>query len=121
MGRSHSDSGSDTKVSGLCSRLCGDRNQRWVVAFSIRPTAAGSHRFVRRFPFLPGNQIGPFRRYPNSVQAAPMNRDLSADEQREFWVQLFAVVVRHEARKRAELEVALELLEDVRQTEANQI
>jgi hypothetical protein len=50
-----------------------------------------------------------------------MNRDLSADEQREFWVQLFAVVVRHEARKRAELEVALELLEDVRQTEANQI
>lgn len=50
-----------------------------------------------------------------------MNRDLSPDEQREFWVQLFAVVVRHEARKRAELEVALELLEDVRQTEANQI
>jgi hypothetical protein len=50
-----------------------------------------------------------------------MNRDLSADEQREFWVQLFALVVRYETRKRAELEVALELLEDVRQTEANQI
>ena len=48
-----------------------------------------------------------------------MNRDLSPDEQREFWVQLFAVVVRREARKRAELEVGLELLEDVRQTEAN--
>jgi hypothetical protein len=50
-----------------------------------------------------------------------MNRDLSPDEQREFWVQLFAVVVRREARKRAELEVGLELMEDVRQTEANQI
>jgi hypothetical protein len=50
-----------------------------------------------------------------------MNRDLSPDEQREFWFQLFAVVVRSETRKRVELEVALELLEDVRQTEANQI
>jgi hypothetical protein len=119
--RSHSDSGSDTKVSSLCSRLRGDRNQRWVVALSISPTAAGSHRFVRRFPFLPGDEVGPVRRYPNCVQAAPMNRDLSADEQREFWVQLFALVVRYETRKRAELEVALELLEDVRQTEANQI
>jgi hypothetical protein len=50
-----------------------------------------------------------------------MNRDLSPDEQREFWAQLFAVVVRYEGRKRRELEVTLELLEDVRQTEPGQI
>ena len=50
-----------------------------------------------------------------------MNRNLTTDEQREFWAQLFAVVVRHEARKRAELEVRLELLQDVRQTEPSQI
>ncbi|MFY9984327.1 MAG: hypothetical protein WAM44_19380 [Chthoniobacterales bacterium] len=50
-----------------------------------------------------------------------MNEDLSPDEQREFWAQFFAVVVRREARKRRELEVALELLDDVRQTEPNQI
>jgi hypothetical protein len=50
-----------------------------------------------------------------------MNRDLSPDEQREFWAQLFAVVVRRETRKHRELEVALELLEDVRQTEPSQI
>lgn len=50
-----------------------------------------------------------------------MNRSLSPDEQREFWAQLFAVVVRYEARKQQESEVALELLEDVRQTELSQI
>jgi hypothetical protein len=50
-----------------------------------------------------------------------MNRDLSQDEQREFWAQLFAVVIRHETRKRAEFEVRLELMQDVRQTEPNQI
>jgi hypothetical protein len=50
-----------------------------------------------------------------------MNKDLTPDEQREFWTQLFAVVVRHEARKRSELEVRLELLQDVRQTEPSQI
>ena len=50
-----------------------------------------------------------------------MNKDLSPDEQREFWTQLFAVVVRREARKLRELEVRLELLEDLRQTEPNQI
>lgn len=50
-----------------------------------------------------------------------MNRDLSPDEQREFWARLFAVVIRHETRKRAELEVRLELLQDVRQTEPRQI
>ena len=50
-----------------------------------------------------------------------MNRDLSPDEQREFWTQLFTVVIRHEARKRAELEVRLELLRDVGQTEPSHI
>ena len=50
-----------------------------------------------------------------------MNKDLTPDEQREFWAQLFAVVIRREARKRSELEVRLELLQDVRQTEASQI
>ncbi|MBV8099543.1 MAG: hypothetical protein JOZ31_10330 [Verrucomicrobia bacterium] len=50
-----------------------------------------------------------------------MNKDLSPDEQREFWTQLFAVVIRHETRKRAELEVRLELLEDLRQTKPSQI
>jgi|GEM_PF-3524078 hypothetical protein len=50
-----------------------------------------------------------------------MNQDLSLEAQREFWAQLFAVVIRYETRKRAEPEVALELLEDVRQTEASEI
>ena len=49
-----------------------------------------------------------------------MNRNLSSDEQREFWTQLFAVVVRYEARKRAALEVKLEVLEDARETETSQ-
>jgi hypothetical protein len=49
-----------------------------------------------------------------------MNKDLSPDEQREFWTQLFAVVIRREARKHAELEVRLELLQDVRQIEPSQ-
>ena len=50
-----------------------------------------------------------------------MNKDLSPEEQREFWTQLFAVVIRRETRKRAELEVRLELLEDLRQSEPSQI
>jgi hypothetical protein len=50
-----------------------------------------------------------------------MNKELTPDEQREFWAQLFTVVVRREARKRGELEVRLELLREVRQTEPSQI
>ena len=50
-----------------------------------------------------------------------MNRTLSLDEQREFWAQLFGVVVRYETRKRAAGEVKLELLEDALETETNQI
>jgi hypothetical protein len=49
-----------------------------------------------------------------------MNRTLSSDEQREFWAQLFAVVVGYEARKRAALEVKLELLEDALETETSE-
>jgi hypothetical protein len=48
-----------------------------------------------------------------------MNRTLSSDEQREFWAQLFAVVIRYETRKRPASEVTLELLEDVRETETS--
>ena len=43
--------------------------------------------------------------------------DGSGHAGREFWTQLFTVVIRREARKRAELEVRLELVEDLRQTE----
>jgi hypothetical protein len=50
-----------------------------------------------------------------------MNRTLTSDEQREFWAQLFAIVVRYETRKRTTQEVTLELLEDVLQTEPRQL
>jgi hypothetical protein len=108
-------------VSRLCSWLRGDRNQRWVLALGVRPVAVGTHRVVRGFPLLRGNQVRPVCRYPHRSEEALMNKDLSPDEQREFWTQLFAVVIRREARKRAELEVRLELLEDLRQTEPSQI
>jgi hypothetical protein len=49
-----------------------------------------------------------------------MNRTLTSDEQREFWAQLFAIVVRYETRKRTTPEVTLELLEDVLETEPRQ-
>ena len=121
MDRSHRDSGSDTEVSGLSSRVRGDWNQRWVFTLEIRPTAIGNHCFVRRFSLLLRDEIRRSRCYPNCAEEAPMNEELSPDEQREFWAQLFAVVARREARKRRELEVALELLDDVRQTEPTQI
>lgn len=108
-------------MSRLYSWLRRDRNQRWVLALIVGPVAVGTHRVVRGFPLLRGNQVRPVRRYPHRIEEALMNKDLSPDEQREFWTQLFAVVVRREARKRAELEVRLELLEDLRQTEPNQI
>jgi hypothetical protein len=50
-----------------------------------------------------------------------MNKNLSLDEERDFWAELLALAVRCEARKRAALEVRLELLKDVRQTERSQI
>jgi hypothetical protein len=108
-------------VSRLCGWLRGDRNQCWVLALSVRPVAVGTHRVVRGFPLLRGNQVRPLRRYPHRIEKALMNKDLSPDEQREFWTQLFAVVIRREMRKRAELEVRLELLADLRQTEPSQI
>jgi hypothetical protein len=50
-----------------------------------------------------------------------MNNNLSLEEQREFLAQLFAVVVRHDKKRRAALEVTLELLKDVHQTEPRQL
>jgi hypothetical protein len=108
-------------VSRLPSWLRGDRDQRWVLALSVRPVAVGAHRVVRGCPLLRGNQVRPARGYAHRIEKALMNEDLSPDEQREFWTQLFAVVIRREARKRAELEVRLELLEDLRQTEPRHI
>ena len=108
-------------MSRLCSWLRCDRNQRWVLALSVGPVAVRTHRVVRGFPLLRGNQVRPVPHYPYRIEEALMNKDLSPDEQREFWTQLFAVVIRREARKRAELEVRLELLEDLRQTEPSQI
>jgi len=119
--RSHDNPGSDTKVPRLCGGLRGDRNQRWVLALSFRPVAVSTHCLVPGFPLLRGNQVRPLRRYSYRIEKALMNKVLSPDEQREFWTQLFAVVIRREARKRAELEVRLELLQDVRQTEPRQI
>jgi hypothetical protein len=119
--RSHDNPGSDTKVSCLCGWLRGNRNQCWVLALSVRPVAAGTHCFEPGLPLLRRNQVRPLCRYPDRIEKALMNKDLSPDEQRDFWTQLFAIVIRREARKRAELEVRLELLQDVRQTEPSQI
>ena len=119
MDPSNRNSGPAAKVSCLSSWLRGDRKQFWVLALSDRPVAAGTHRLMPGFFDLCGNQVRSLPHYPHWIEKAPMNRDLSSDEQREFWAQLFAVVVRHEARKRAELEVRLELLEEVRQTESS--
>ena len=121
MDRSHGNPGSDTKVPCLCGWLRRDRNQRWVLALSLRPVAVGTHCVECGFPLLRGNQVCALCRYAYRIEKALMNKDLSPDEQREFWTQLFAVVIRREARKRAELEVRLELLQDVRHTEASQI
>ena len=108
-------------MSCLCSWLRGNWNQRWVLALSVRAVAVGTHRVVCGFPLHRWNQVRPVCRYPYRIEKALMNKDLSPDEQREFWTQLFAVVIRRETRKRAELEVRLELLEDLRQTEPSQI
>ena len=108
-------------MSRLCGWLRGDRKQRWVLTLSVRPVAVGTHRVVRGFPLLRWNQVRPVRRYAYRIEKALMNKDLSPEEQREFWTQLFAVVIRRETRKRAELEVRLELLQDLRQTEPSQI
>ena len=116
MDRSHRNPGFDTQVSCLSGWLRGDRNQRWVLALGVRPITFSAHRAVPGFPVLRGNQVRPLCSYSCRIEKALMNKELSPDEQREFWTQFFAVVVRREARKRAELEVRLELLQDVRQT-----
>ena len=108
-------------MSGLHSRLCCHWNQPRVFFLNVNPTQVGPHYLVRRFPLLSGSEIRPLSRYPHRCEEAAMNKTLSLDEEREFWAELFALAVRGEARKRAALEVRLELLEDVRQTESNQI
>lgn len=108
-------------MSGLRSGLCSDWNQRRVFALSVGPTPVGPHYPVRRFPLLSGREIRPLSRYPHRIEEAAMNKTLSLDEERDFWAELFALAVRCEARKRADLEVRLELLKDVRQTERSQI
>jgi hypothetical protein len=65
--------------------------------------------------------VHPNRGHPGNRKGALMKRTLSLDEQREFWAELFTLAVRYETRKRPALEVTLELLEDVRETETNQI
>jgi hypothetical protein len=119
--RSHRNPGFDTKVSCLCGWLRSDRNQRWVLVLGVRPITFGTHRVVRGFPVFRGKQVRPVCPHPFRNEKALMNKELSLDEQREFWTQLFAVVIRREARKRADFEVTLELLQDVRQTEPSQL
>jgi hypothetical protein len=108
-------------MSGMLSRLRSDWHEPRVFAFDYGTPAASAGNFVYRFPLLFKRPLHPPRDTSGDTKDATMNRNLSADEQREFWAQLFAVVVRYEARKRAALEVKLELLEDARETETSQV
>jgi hypothetical protein len=119
--RSQRDPRPDTKVSGMLSRLRSNWHQCRVFAFDYGAPAAGAGNFVYRFPLLFKRPLPLPRDTSGDTKNATMNRNLSTDEQREFWAQLFAVVVRYEARKRAASEVELELLEDARETETSQV
>jgi len=104
----------------LCSRLRRNRNKRWV--FHRRPSSTSdvSNNRGGRLFFLRGIQEPYLCRHAVGSEGALMSRNLSLEEQRDFWTELFAVVIRHDARKRAALEVTLELLDDVLQTEQSQ-
>ena len=104
----------------MLSRLRTSWHQCRVFAFDDGTPAAGAGNFVYRFPLLFKRPLHLPRDTSGVTKNATMNRNLSSDEQREFWTQLFAVVVRYEARKRAALEVKLEVLEDARETETSQ-
>jgi hypothetical protein len=117
--RAERDPRPDTKVSGMLSRLRGHWNQRWFFVVDARPVAAGGRNPVHRCSLLFDRQIHRSGVHPGDSKNPNMNRTLSSDEQREFWAQLFAVVVRHETRKRPASEVTLELLEDGRETETS--
>jgi hypothetical protein len=105
----------------MLSRLRSNWHQCRGFAFDYGTPAAGAGNFVYRFPLLFKRPLHLPRDTSGDTKNATMNRTLSSDEQREFWAQLFAVVVRYETRKRAALEVKLELLEDARETETSQV
>jgi len=119
--RAERDSDSHTEVSGMLGRLRGHWNQRWVFLVDSRPFAAGTRDSLHRRSHLFDRQVHRAGVHPGNIKNAIMNRTLSSEEQREFWAQLFAVVIRYETRKRPDLEVTLELLEDGRETETSDI
>lgn len=120
MDRSQRDPRPDTKVSGMLSRLRGHWHQCRVFAFDHGTPAAGARNFVYRFPLLFKRPLHLPRNTSGDTENAIMNRTLTSDEQREFWAQLFAIVIRYETRKRTTPEVTLELLEDMLETEPRQ-
>ena len=111
----------DTEVPAMLSRLRSNWNQRWVFLVEPRPAAAGAGDCLRRSSLLLDRQVHRSGVHTGDIKNANMNKTLSLDEQREFWAQLFAVVVRYETRKRPAAEVTLELLEDVGETETSHI
>ena len=121
MDRAERDPNSHTKVSVMLSWLRGDWDQCWAFIVGFGPTAVGHHYFVYRCSLFFERPVRPASAAKGDSKNATMNRTLSSDEQREFWAQLFAVVVRYETRKRAVLEVKPELLEDALETETSQI
>jgi hypothetical protein len=119
--RAERDPDSHTEVSGMLGRLRGHWNQRWVFLVDPRPFSAGARNSLHRCSHLFDRQVHRARLHPGDIKNATMNRTLSSEEQREFWAQLFAVVIRYETRKRLDSEVTLELLEDGRETETSDI
>jgi hypothetical protein len=115
------DPDSHTEVSGMLSRLRVDWNQRWVFLVDPRPVAAGARDPLHRCSLVFDRQVHRSGGHTGNIKNANMNRTLSLDEQREFWAQLFAAVIRYETRKPPDSEVTLELLEDVRETETSHI
>ena len=121
MDRAERDPRPDTEVPAMLSRLRSNWNQRWVFLIEPRPAAAGAGDSLHRGSLLFGRQVHRSGADTGDIKNATMNKNLSLEEQREFWAQLFAVVVRYETRKRPAAEVTLELLEDVRETETSQL
>jgi hypothetical protein len=105
----------------MLGRLRTDWDQCRVFGFNYGEPEAGAGDFVYRIPLLFKRPLHLPPHQPDGIKAAIMNRTLTADEQREFWAQLFAIVVRYETRKRTTPEVTLELVEDVLQTEPRQL
>jgi hypothetical protein len=119
--RAERDPDSHTEVSAMFGRLRGHWNQRWVFLVDPRPVAAGTRNSLHRCSLLFDRQVHREGVHPGDLKNAIMNRSLSSEEQREFWAQLFAVVIRYETRKSPASEVTLELLEDARETETSDI